>query len=114
MCSFKCHEKDGGAASVAHCSASNTLVTGANKGGVINVFSLNTMQLVKRLEIGKSSRIHRLTYDPLADMLLAGTADGALRVRDDSAMVLHIGMWQVCASWDVLLFTCAYMYIFMC
>ncbi len=80
LCSFNCHEKEGGAASVAHCSASNLLVSGAVKGGALLIFSLTTMQLVRRLELGKSSRVHRLTYDPFADMLLAGTADGALRM----------------------------------
>lgn len=80
LCSFKCFEKEGGAASVAHCSAGNTLVAGAAKGGQILVFSLTTMQLVKRIDTAKSARIHRLTYDPMADMLLCGSADGAFRV----------------------------------
>lgn len=80
LCSFKCFEKEGGAASVAHCSAGNTLVAGSAKGGQILVFSLTSMQLVKRIDTGKSARIHRLTYDPMADMLLCGAADGAFRV----------------------------------
>jgi WD40 repeat protein len=81
VCSFRCHEKDGGAASVAHCSGSNLLVTASSKNGVILVFSLASMQLVKRIDTGKSARIHRMTYDPLADVILAGAADGAMRVR---------------------------------
>jgi WD40 repeat protein len=85
LCSFACHEKDGGAASIAHCATSNLLVVGAAKGGALLVFSLNSMQLVRRLDTGRSARIHRLTYDPMADMLLAGSADGAFRVRQTYA-----------------------------
>lgn len=98
LVSFKCHEKDGGAASVAHCAASNTLVTGAAKNGVILVFSLQTMMLVRRLELGggkSHARVHRLTYDPLADMLLAGSADGAFRTWFCST-------WQSGGEWPEL------------
>jgi hypothetical protein len=63
------------------------LVTGAHKGGVINIFSLTTMQLVKRIETGRSARIHRLTYDPMADILFAGAADGAFRVSTHCAHI---------------------------
>lgn len=95
LCSFACHERDGGAASVVHCASSNQLVVGAAKGGALLIFSLSSMQLVRRLDTGKSARIHRLTYDPLADLLLAGTSDGAFKLWFCSS-------WQNAGEWSDL------------
>jgi len=81
---FRCHEKDGGASRLAWCCSSNVLVSAGHKGTHLNVFSCggsggSSWNLLRRIDLGKATRLHALTYDPFRDALMAGTADGTFR-----------------------------------
>ena len=79
ICSFKCHEGSGGATSIAYIPHNNCLVTGGK--GSINIFSLTTLSLVKRIETAKNAKAYRLVNDNWTPLLFAGFTDGAVRVN---------------------------------